>query len=77
MKKFKKLQTVHVDWKDDSCNAGTSDDGSYTGKAIFIKYVKKGMVGDELLVQGPHAIVKTSKDDKGSFFPVSAISDIK
>ena len=64
---------VFVDWKDDSSDAGTSGDGSFSGKGEFVRHVTPGEVGLEYLGTVPHCLVKISPDDLGSVFPVSAV----
>jgi hypothetical protein len=74
--KLKKGQLIWINWKDDSSNRGTSDDGSYNGPAKFVRHVRKGQVGDEMLEKEPHIVVKIDEEDHGSFFPRSAVFEV-
>ncbi len=74
--RLRRGERVHVDWKDDTSAAGTIDDGSYSGTAKFVRHVRPGTNGCEMLEFGPHCVVKVSPDDLGSFFALSAILPI-
>ena len=66
--KLKNAQTVHIAWKDDSCNAKTSDDGSYCGPAVFIRYIREGESGDDISV-------KIENEHCGCTFPLSSVTN--
>lgn len=68
---FTKGQKVSVDWHD------PHGDGSYAGQGEFIRHLAEGDVGDELLADGPHVVVKCTPDDSGSIFPMSAVKVIQ
>ena len=63
--KLKNAQTVHIAWKDDSCNAKTSDDGSYCGPAVFVNYCGEG---DDISV-------KIENEHCGCTFPLSSVTN--
>jgi hypothetical protein len=71
---FKKGDRVLVQRKDDTSNAGSSEDGSYSGIGVFLRHVARGRVGAEHIDSGPHCVVQVGKNAAGSFFPTSSIS---
>lgn len=71
--KLQKGQLVKIDW-DDPKRYKSAQNGSYHGIARFVREVRKGTRGDEMLLDGPHIVVRCGKDNFGSFFPLSAVS---